>query len=172
MEGTYPLPEAQRDRFMARISMGYPDKASEMQMLETHQSVSPLVGITPVVTAEDVAGMIAAVQNVYVSGAVKDYTVSIGRATRESTHLRLGASPRAMLQLLRAAKAGAALSGRDYVLPDDVIDVADSVLAHRIILDRKSASAGETPSSVIRSIIARLPVATEATVDRPVAGAV
>ncbi|MDQ0826695.1 MoxR-like ATPase [Arthrobacter sp. B2I5] len=158
MEGTYPLPEAQRDRFMARISMGYPDKAAEIEMLETHQAVSPLANVSPVVTAADVAAMTATVQQVYVSEAVKEYTVSVGRATRESPLLRLGASPRSMLQLLRAAKATAALDGRDFVLPDDVRDVAEAVLAHRIILDRKAAGAGETPHSVLRGILSRLPV--------------
>jgi MoxR-like ATPase len=161
MEGTYPLPEAQRDRFMARISMGYPDEESEIEMLETHQATSPLAKVSAVVTASDVAAMIAAVQQVYVSQAVKEYTVSVGRATRESPLLRLGASPRSMLQLLRAAKATAALDGRDFVLPDDVVNVAESVLAHRIILDRKAASAGETPHSVIRGILNRLPVSQD-----------
>jgi MoxR-like ATPase len=158
MEGTYPLPEAQRDRFMARISMGYPDKEAEIEMLETHQAVSPLTSVSPVVTASDVAAMTATVQQVYVSESVKEYTVSVGRATRQSPLLRLGASPRSMLQLLRAAKATAALDGRDFVLPDDVGDVAEAVLAHRIILDRKAAGAGETPHSVLRGIMSRLPV--------------
>jgi MoxR-like ATPase len=141
--------------------MGYPDKESEMEMLETHQATSPLDKVSPVVTAADVAAMIATVQQVYVSQAVKEYTVSVGRATRESPLLRLGASPRSMLQLLRAAKATAALDGRDFVLPDDVISVADSVLAHRIILDRKAAGAGETAHSVIRGVLSRLPVSHE-----------
>lgn len=162
MEGTYPLPEAQRDRFMARISMGYPDMGAEIDMLETHQSSSPLAGINPVVSTADVAAMILTVQQVYVSQAVKEYTVALGRATRTSPLLRLGASPRSMLQLLRAAKATAALDGRDFVLPDDVVAVAGSVLPHRLILDRKAASAGDTPSGVVRDIIARLPVAQEA----------
>lgn len=161
MEGTYPLPEAQRDRFMARISMGYPDKDAEMEMLETHQAASPLAKVTAVVTAAEVAAMIETVRQVYVSQSIKDYTVSLGRATRESGLLRLGASPRSMLQLLRAAKATAALDGRDFVLPDDVVSVAESVLAHRIILDRKAASTGETPQSVIRAILARIPVSPD-----------
>lgn len=161
MEGTYPLPEAQRDRFMARISMGYPDKDSEIEMLETHQATSPLERVTAVVTSADVAAMIATVQQVFVSEAVKEYTVAVGRATRDSAMLRLGASPRSMLQLLRAAKATAALDGRDFVLPDDVVAVAESVLAHRIILDRKAASTGETPQSVIRGVLAKLPVSQE-----------
>ncbi|MGH7752005.1 MAG: AAA family ATPase, partial [Gemmatimonadales bacterium] len=161
MEGTYPLPEAQRDRFMARISMGYPDRDSEIEMLETHQAASPLAKVTPVLTAAEVAAMIATVQQVYVSQAIKEYTVAIGRATRDSARLRLGASPRSLLQLLRAAKATAALDGRDFVLPDDVVAVAESVLAHRIILDRKAASSGDTPQSIIRGILASLPVAQD-----------
>ncbi|WP_028266431.1 AAA family ATPase [Arthrobacter sp. MA-N2] len=166
MEGTYPLPEAQRDRFMARISMGYPDKLSEIEMLETHQAVSPLAKAAPVVTSADVAAMIATVQQVFVSQAVKEYTVALGRATRDSARLRLGASPRSLLQLLRAAKATAALDGRDFVLPDDVISVAESVLAHRIILDRKAASSGDTPQSIIRAILASLPVSQDAGAER------
>ncbi|KSU75037.1 MoxR-like ATPase [Pseudarthrobacter enclensis] len=158
MEGTYPLPEAQRDRFMARISMGYPDRDAEIEMLETHQAVSPLAKVTAVVSAADVAAMITTVQQVFVSQAVKEYTVSVGRATRDSALLRLGASPRSMLQLLRAAKATAALDGRDFVLPDDVLRVAEAVLAHRIILDRKAAGAGETPHTVLQGILQRLPV--------------
>jgi MoxR-like ATPase len=161
MEGTYPLPEAQRDRFMARISMGYPDKDAEMEMLETHQATSPLTRVTAVVTAGEVASMIATVRQVYVSHSIKEYTVSLGRATRDSGMLRLGASPRSMLQLLRAAKATAALEGRDFVLPDDVVSVAEAVLAHRIILDRKAASTGETAQSIIRGILARIPVNPE-----------
>ncbi|MCZ2403266.1 MoxR family ATPase [Paenarthrobacter sp. Z7-10] len=161
MEGTYPLPEAQRDRFMARISMGYPDAAAEVEMLQTHQSVSPLEGISAVATGTEVQDMVVAVHAVYVSAAVKEYTVALGRATRENPQLRLGASPRALLQLLRAAKAYAALRRRDYVLPDDVVAVADPVLAHRILLERKAASAGETPSSIIAAILASLPVDIE-----------
>ncbi|MDI3240549.1 MoxR family ATPase [Arthrobacter sp. AL08] len=158
MEGTYPLPEAQRDRFMARISMGYPDREAEMEMLETHQATSPLAKVTAVVTAGEVAAMIATVRQVYVSQSIKEYTVALGRATRESGMLRLGASPRSMLQLLRAAKATAALEGRDFVLPDDLVSVAEPVLAHRIILDRKAVSAGETAQSVIRAVLAKIPV--------------
>lgn len=138
--------------------MGYPDAAAEMEMLQTHQSVSPLETVTPVASGQEVAAMISVVHAIYVSTAVKEYTVALGRATRESPLLRLGASPRALLQLLRAGKAYAALRGRDFVLPDDVVAVADPVLAHRIIPDRKAASSGETPSSIIAGILAKLPV--------------
>jgi MoxR-like ATPase len=161
MEGTYPLPEAQRDRFMARISMGYPDARAEADMLETHQSVSPLEAIRPVASVADIAGMMRQVRSVYVSPAVKDYTVAIGRATREHPRLRLGASPRSLLQLLRAAKAGAALEGRDFVLPDDIAAIADAVLAHRLLLDRKATSAGDTASTIVADVLARVPVARD-----------
>ncbi|WDF34247.1 MoxR family ATPase [Arthrobacter agilis] len=162
MEGTYPLPEAQRDRFMARISMGYPDARAEADMLESHQSVNPLEAIRPVASVADIAGMMRQVRGVYVSPAVKDYTVALGRATREHPRLRLGASPRSLLQLLRAAKAGAALEGRDFVLPDDVAAVADAVLAHRLLLDRKATSAGDTASTIVADVLSRVPVAREA----------
>ncbi|MBG6180285.1 AAA family ATPase [Arthrobacter sp. CAN_A1] len=158
MEGTYPLPEAQRDRFMARISMGYPDRNAELDMLQTHQSVSPLDAVRPVATVADVAAMMDQVQRVYVSPAVREYTVAIGHATRGHHQLRLGASPRALLQLLRAAKAGAALESRDFVLPDDIASVAEAVLSHRLILDRKAQSSGETPQSVVAGILSKVPV--------------
>ena len=167
MEGTYPLPEAQRDRFMARISLGYPDADSEADMLENHQSGSPLDGIAPVVDVREASAMIARVKDTYVSAAVKDYTVALGRATREHPDLRLGASPRALLQLLRAAKAMAALDERDFVLPDDVSGLAAPVLAHRLLLHRRAAGAGETASSVIASVIGSVPVPrTVATAER------
>lgn len=158
MEGTYPLPEAQRDRFMARISMGYPDRNAELQMLQTHQSVSPLDAVRPTANVADIAAMMERVRSVYVSPAVREYTVAIGHGTRGHHQLRLGASPRALLQLLRAAKAGAALEGRDFVLPDDVAAVAEPVLSHRLILDRKALSTGETPQSVVAGILAKVPV--------------
>jgi MoxR-like ATPase len=99
---------------------------------------------------------------VYVSPAVKEYVVGIGRATREHPNLRLGASPRALLQLLRAAKAAAALDGRDFVLPDDVASVAESVLSHRLMLDRKAITAGENASGIVAGILAKVPVGAEA----------
>ncbi|WP_442212692.1 AAA family ATPase [Specibacter sp. RAF43] len=158
MEGTYPLPEAQRDRFMARISMGYPDTAAELAMLETHQSTNPLDAVAAVASSADVAAMLEVVAATHVSAAVKDYTVALGQATRTSTALRLGASPRALLQLLRAAKAAAALAGRDFVLPDDIRELAEPVLAHRLIVERKAASLGTTAAGVIADALARLPV--------------
>ncbi|WP_269938227.1 AAA family ATPase [Arthrobacter sp. HY1533] len=158
MEGTYPLPEAQRDRFMARISLGYPDTEAELAMLETHQSANPLDAVEAVATTADVAAMVATVAAVHVAPAVRAYTVALGQATRTSPELRLGASPRALLQLLRAAKAAAALAGRAFVLPDDIRTLAVPVLAHRLLVERGAASAGATPASVIGELLATVAV--------------
>lgn len=133
MEGTYALPEAQRDRFMARISMGYPDEGSELSMLTTRDTTNPLSTLEPVVSAASLQRMIASVRNVYVSPSVKEYAVGIVRATRNHPDLRLGASPRATLQLVRAAKGLALVAGRDFVLPDDIDELALSVLGHRLM---------------------------------------
>ncbi|MHA7304993.1 AAA family ATPase [Arthrobacter sp. TMN-49] len=158
MEGTYPLPEAQRDRFMARISMGYPDTSAELAMLETHQSGNPLDSVQAVASAQQVSAMIELVADIHVSAAVKAYTVDLGQATRTHPDLRLGASPRALLQLLRAAKAASALAGRAFVLPDDIHDLAQPVLAHRLIVERRAASAGVTAASVIAEVLASMAV--------------
>ncbi|WP_420030150.1 AAA family ATPase [Psychromicrobium xiongbiense] len=172
MEGTYPLPEAQRDRFMARISLGYPDAEAEVQMLETHQSTSPLSQVHPVVSEAQVRAMISLVQGIHVATAVKDYVVALGRATREHPQIRLGASPRALLQLLRAAKATAALAGRSFVVPDDVAALAPAVLDHRLLLDRRAGAAGTTTGQVLRTILASVPVGSPASVlSSPSAGA-
>ena len=133
MEGTYPLPEAQRDRFTARISMGYPSTEAELAMLDVHGSSSPLDSLEPVATASDVRDLIAAVRRVHVAEALKQYIISLVSATRSAPELRLGASPRATLHLLRASRARAALDGRDFVIPDDVQALAGPVLAHRLL---------------------------------------
>lgn len=133
MEGTYALPEAQRDRFMARISMGYPDAKAEMAMLRARETSSPLEAVQPVVSVDQLLDMIATVRSIFVSSAVEHYIVAIAQATRIDPELRLGASPRATLQLMRATKARAALAGREFVLPDDVNALATAVLGHRIV---------------------------------------
>jgi MoxR-like ATPase len=161
MEGTYPLPEAQRDRFMVRISMGYPDDAAELAMLRTRESSSPLDELVPVITLEQLAGMIATVRGIYVSQAVEQYAVSIAQETRRDRELRLGASPRATLHLVRAAKARAALDGRDFVLPDDIDALAVPVLGHRLIAAARVAGAGSAfQSNSIADIIHRVVAAT------------
>jgi MoxR-like ATPase len=163
MEGTYPLPEAQRDRFMVRISMGYPDVASELEMLRSRATTSPLDAVRPVVDATGLAAMIATTRLVFASSAVEQYAVAIANATRVDPELRLGASPRATLQLVRAAKARAALDGRAFVLPDDIDALAIPVLGHRLIAARR-AGAGSTVRSggnvaeIITRIVASTPV--------------
>jgi MoxR-like ATPase len=132
MEGTYLLPEAQRDRFMARISVGYPTVSAELAMLAAHSASSPLDQVVPVIDAAGVRALSRAVRSVYVSEAVSEYMVSLVAATRTHPDLRLGASPRATLHLIRACRAYAALAGRDYVIPDDVQALAVPVLAHRL----------------------------------------
>jgi len=154
MEGTYPLPEAQRDRFMARIQMGYPAPNAELDMLETHGTRDPLAVLDPVTDGPTIRGLIEAVKTVYLSPAVKHYLVQIVNATRNSRDLRLGASPRATLQLLRASRAFAALSGRDYVSPDDVAALAVSVLAHRVLPSTDAQLARRTVSDVIAQAVA------------------
>nr|WP_082589813.1 MoxR family ATPase [Agromyces sp. Soil535] len=163
MEGTYPLPEAQRDRFMARISMGYPSPADEIAMLSTRETSSPLDRLVPVVSLAELRDMIVAVQHVFTSQPVKEYAVLLARATREDRQLRLGASPRATLQLIRAAKAHAAMHGRDFVLPDDVDALAVPVLAHRLVPTSRAIGAHDRDSgplidAIVRRIVGETPV--------------
>jgi MoxR-like ATPase len=158
MEGTYPLPEAQRDRFTARISLGYPPPAAERDMLDSHGSSSPLDQLRPVARAADVHELVLAVRKVLVSPQVKDYIISLANATRTSPELRLGASPRATLHLLRASRAWAALDGRDYVIPDDVQRLARPVLAHRLLPTAEAIVERHLPEQVVDRIVAQLPL--------------
>ncbi len=158
MEGTYPLPEAQRDRFTARISIGYPTAAAELEMIETHGAASPLDDVKPVAHANDIRDLAAAVRGVMVSDLLKQYVISLVNATRSNEELRLGASPRATLHLLRASRAWAALDGRDYVIPDDVQALAVPVLAHRLLPTPEALVAGQLPEQVLAGIVARLPL--------------
>jgi MoxR-like ATPase len=161
MEGTYPLPEAQRDRFTARIAMGYPDATAELAMLDAHGAEDPLDELRPVADAITIRRMIAKVRDVHVADTVKQYAVNLVTATRESPELRLGASPRATLQLLRTARAVAALDGRDYVLPDDLQHLAVPVLAHRIIPTAESQLGRRTTDAVVADVVHRLPLPLE-----------
>jgi MoxR-like ATPase len=158
MEGTYPLPEAQRDRFMARISMGYPSARSELEMLDTHGGASPLEDLRPVTDATTVSAMVDAVREVHASPSVKQYIVDLTHATRASSALRLGASPRATIHLLRASRAHAALAGRDHVLPDDVQQVAVPVLAHRLIPTGETQMARRSAADVVGDLLQRVRV--------------
>jgi MoxR-like ATPase len=158
MEGTYPLPEAQRDRFMARVSMGYPSPEAELEMLDTHGSTSPLDDLEAVSDALQVAKLIEVVRTVHVAEEVKRYAIDIVTATREAPELRLGASPRATLHMLRSARASAALDDREFVLPDDIQDLAVPVLAHRILPTAESQIARRTTEQVVADIVARVPL--------------
>ncbi|MGQ0623147.1 MAG: AAA family ATPase [Sporichthyaceae bacterium] len=158
MEGTYPLPEAQRDRFMARVSMGYPDTAAELAMVDYHGAHSPLEELEPATDARAVVKLIETVRSVHVSAAVKRYAVDLVSATRSSADLRLGASPRATLHLIRAARAAAALEGRDYVLPDDIQHLAIAVLAHRLLTTAEAQIARRTASAVVADLVRSLPL--------------
>jgi MoxR-like ATPase len=160
MEGTYPLPEAQRDRFMARVSMGYPDPAAELDMIDQHGQVSPLEHLTPAADAYTVVRMIEQVRAVHVSTSVKQYAIDIVAATRNSPELRLGASPRATLQLVRAGRAAAALDGRDFVLPDDIQALAQAVLAHRLLTTAEAQIARRSAGAVVADIVRRIPLPT------------
>ena len=158
MEGTYALPEAQRDRFMARVSVGYPVEAAELAMLQTHTSHRPLDDLEPVTDAAELRKLIAIVGQVYVSEPVQRYAVAISAATRRSSDLALGASPRATLHLVRAAKAYAAMAGRDYVLPDDVAALAERVLAHRLLPSTEAAMGGRTTPEILAGVLASVAV--------------
>jgi len=158
MEGTYPLPEAQRDRFMARLSMGYPAATAELAMLDRHGAHDPLSTLTAVSDAETIRQLVATTRAVYAADVVKEYVVALVRATRSSADLRLGASPRSALHLLRAAKAHAAIEGRDHVLPDDVQTLVQPVLAHRLLPSADAQLNRRAPEDVLAGILAHLPV--------------
>ncbi len=158
MEGTYPLPEAQRDRFMARVSMGYPVARSELAMLDSHSAANPLDDLDPVTDAAEIAKLVDVVRSVYVSDPVKQYAVDITSATRRSSDLRLGASPRASLHLVRAARAHAALNARDYVIPDDLQLLAVPVLAHRLITGLEAQMSGHGAEQVLSALLRSIPV--------------
>jgi len=158
MEGTYPLPEAQRDRFMARLSMGYPNEAAELEMLDVHGRTSPLEVMTSVSDATDIARMIHIVRRVHVSPQVRRYAVDLVLATRSSPELRLGASPRATLHLIRAARAAAALDDRDYVLPDDLQALAIPVLAHRLLPTAEAQIGRRDTGEIVADILDAVPV--------------
>src|ERR687884_1002268 len=154
-EGTYPLPEAQVDRFMVRLSLGYPDAAAEAGMLAGHESGDRVLELEPVTDRAEVLSAIEAGLRVHASKALRDYIVMLLRRTRQDPRVELGASPRAGLMLLRAAKARALIQGRDHALPDDVQALADTVLSHRIMLVPEAA--GVERSAIIADAVAAVP---------------
>ncbi|MBD2758578.1 AAA family ATPase [Yimella sp. cx-573] len=158
MEGTYPLPEAQRDRFMARISMGYPTAAAEVAMLDTHGEGNALDKLRPVTDAATVARAIARVNQVYASPALRQYIVDLVTATRTTSAFRLGASPRAALGMLRAARANAALEQRDHVIPEDVQRITLPLLTHRVIVSSDHQHLRHHAADLLEQMINRVRV--------------
>jgi MoxR-like ATPase len=157
-EGTYPLPEAELDRFTMRISIGYPPLVEEAQMLTENASETPLDSLEPVASAREVLAAINDAKRVYVEESLNRYIVALLRQTRADGRLYLGASPRAGLALLRVAKARALVGGREFVDPDDVKSVAPAVLAHRLILAPEARSSGQGAEELVSDIVERTPV--------------
>ena len=153
-EGTYPLPEAQLDRFMLRLSIGYPDREVEREILDSHtSSTEPLAEIQPVNDAPGVAEMIGQAREVHVAPSIRSYIVSLVEATRSHSDIYLGASPRASIMILRASRALAASEERDFVIPDDVKALAVPALAHRIIVTADAVMTGRSPSVILHEIL-------------------
>ena len=157
-EGTYPLPEAQLDRFMMRLSIGYPSPEAEAEILATHGDGTRLDEIQPVADAVAVARLIRMAAGVHAAEPLRRYVVDLADATRRHPDLHLGASPRASLMLLRAARALAASRGRDFVTPDDVKHLAVQVMAHRLIPTGEAAMTGRTPAAVVGDLLQEVPV--------------
>ena len=157
-EGTYPLPESQLDRFLMRLSVGYPNRASELEILETHGQSSSLEQLEPVADANDVNILIKMAREVHVAPSLKRYIVDLTEATREHPDVYLGASPRASLYLLKAARALAGSRGRDYVVPDDVQDLATPVLAHRVLLAPEAQMRGASAEDVLQGMLGAVPI--------------
>jgi MoxR-like ATPase len=157
-EGTYPLPESQLDRFMMRLSVGYPSRESELEILETHGTRSPLEELTAVTDADEVITLTKMAQSVHVAPTLKHYIVELAESTRDHPDVYLGVSPRASLYLLKAARAMAACRGRDYVVPDDIKDLSVPVLAHRILLSPEAQMRGASAEDVLESLLGRVPI--------------
>jgi MoxR-like ATPase len=157
-EGTYPLPEAQLDRFMLRLSIGYPTNEIETEILSSHSAGTPLTEIGSVNDAPGVADMITQAQQVHVAPAIRRYIVDIVEATRRHSDMYLGASPRASIMILRASRAMAAADERDYVIPDDVKGLAVPALAHRIIVTADAVMSGRSPQVILQEILTEVPV--------------
>ncbi len=159
-EGTYPLPENQLDRFLMRISIGYPQRGAELEILDVHAGAALPPEVQPVATGAQVGAMVSAVRTVHVAPAVKGYLVDLAEASRRHPGITLGMSPRATLSLLRAARARAASSGRNYVIPDDIKALAVPVLAHRFVLSADAQLQGVDARAVVQDVLASVPVPT------------
>ena len=157
-EGTYPLPESQLDRFMIRLSIGYPGRDSELEILDKHGETEPLEDLEAVSDAEQVRTLVNLARNVHVADPLKAYIVNLTETTRNHPDVYLGASPRASLFLLKASRALAASRGRDYVVPDDIKDLVNPVLAHRILLAPEAHMRGARAEDVLDALMDRVPV--------------
>ena len=157
-EGTFPLPEAQLDRFLLRVSLGYLSKREEVRMIEDQQFAHPIQSLNAVVSADELLAVQEAVKHVFVSEVVKQYVVDLTFATRENDSLYLGSSPRGSLGLFRTGQAYAVMQGRDYVLPDDIKALAEGVLAHRVMVNPSARLKQVTPKRVIGDLLQRLPI--------------
>ena len=157
-EGTFPLPEAQLDRFLVRVSLGYPDFAEEIAVIERQEQTHPIDALQPVADPADVVRLQAAAREVYVDSLVRQYIVSLAEATRSHQDVALGASPRASLGMFRMARAFALLQNRDYVIPDDVQSLAHGVMGHRIILSPAARMRRLQPREVIDRLLETVPI--------------
>ncbi|TVR69572.1 MAG: MoxR family ATPase [Sphaerobacteraceae bacterium] len=161
LEGTFPLPEAQLDRFFLGTGIGYPERDDERSMLRRFRGEDPLDAITPVVTPEEIGSMIELTRSIYIGEAVEDYILDIVNATRSNDEIELGASPRSTLSLARSGQAHALMEGRDFVIPDDIRAMAASVLTHRILPSARVELRGRTKRDIIEALINEIPVPTE-----------
>jgi len=159
-EGTYPLPESQMDRFLMRVCMGYPDRASEIEMLDTHAGATAVDDIEAVISPSDVEAMIGLAREIHVAPSLKAYIVDLAEATRSHPSLSLGMSPRACLALQRAARALAASEGRDYVVPDNLKELAPHVVEHRLVLTPEAGLGGNSVEDVLDEVLDSVPVPT------------
>ncbi len=162
LEGTFPLPEAQLDRFLLRVRLGYPEKEEEIAILERFQAEDPLPGLKAVATPEEISELQQSRKRVRISPPVREYITNIVRATRHHPSLRLGASPRGTLGLMRGGQSLAALRGREYVLPDDIKLLTLPVLAHLLILREEERLRSETPERSLEEIVSQIPVPASA----------
>ncbi|HWI52527.1 MAG TPA: MoxR family ATPase [Symbiobacteriaceae bacterium] len=160
-EGTFPLPEAQLDRFLLKLPVGYPGADDELAMMERFREQSPFTALEPVATVEEIIALQEAVPGVHVSTPVQQYMLNVVRATRTQANVELGVSPRGALALMKACQALALLRGRDYVLPDDVQELAGPVLAHRIITTSRARLRGQGALEVVAKVLAEVPVPAE-----------
>jgi MoxR-like ATPase len=161
LEGTFPLPEAQLDRFLLKIEMGYPTEAEESEMVTRFEETNPLDELQPVASAAQLLELQRKTRTIHVDQSIRDYIVQVTRATRSHSAVQLGGSPRATLALYRASQARALLDGRSYALPDDVKFMASPVLSHRLILDPQARLRGKKPSAVIDEVLRSTAVPVE-----------